>query len=130
MTPREFVGQSQPISELRKLITRVARSKASAILIYGETGSGKGLVAQEIHKQSGRSRKPFVDVNCGSIPADLFDQELFGQEKGTLAGALMRKNGLINAANGGTLFLDEIRELNHMAQTKLLFCWTERAFAA
>lgn len=128
MTPREFVGESQPIDELRRLITRVARSKASAILIYGETGSGKGLVAQEIHKQSDRARKPFVDVNCGSIPADLFDQELFGQEKGTLAGALMRKNGLINAANGGTLFLDEIRELNHMAQTKLLGLLDRRSF--
>ena len=128
MTPREFVGESQPIDELRRLITRVARSKAGAILIYGETGSGKGLVAQEIHKQSGRARKPFVDVNCGSIPADLFDQELFGQEKGTFAGALMRKNGLINAANGGTLFLDEIRELNHMAQTKLLGLLDRKSF--
>ena len=128
MTPREFVGESRPIAELRKLITRVARSKASAILIYGETGSGKGLVAQEIHKQSDRARKPFVDVNCGSIPADLFDQELFGQEKATFAGALMRKNGLINAANGGTLFLDEIRELNHMAQTKLLGLLDRKSF--
>lgn len=128
MKPREFVGESQPIKELRKLITRVARSKASAVLIYGETGSGKGLVAQELHKQSYRARKPFVDVNCGSIPADLFDQELFGQEKGTLAGALMRKNGLINAANGGTLFLDEIRELNHMAQTKLLGLLDRKSF--
>ncbi len=128
MTPREIVGESPPIGELRKLITRVARSKASAILIYGETGSGKGLVAQEIHKQSDRARKPFVDVNCGSIPADLFDQELFGLEKGTFAGALMRKNGLINAADGGTLFLDEIRELNHMAQTKLLGLLDRRSF--
>lgn len=128
MEPREFVGESQPIKELRTLITRVARSKASAVLIYGETGSGKGLVAQELHKQSHRARKPFVDVNCGSIPADLFDQELFGQEKGTLAGALLRKNGLINAANGGTLFLDEIRELNHMAQTKLLGLLDRKSF--
>lgn len=128
MQPREFIGESQAIKDLRTLITRVARSKANAVLIYGETGSGKGLVAQELHKQSHRARKPFVDVNCGSIPADLFDQELFGQEKGTLAGALMRKNGLINAANGGTLFLDEIRELNHMAQTKLLGLLDRKSF--
>jgi len=128
MEPREFVGESQPIKKLRTLITRVARSKANAVLIYGETGSGKGLVAQQLHRQSYRARKPFVDVNCGSIPADLFDQEMFGQEKGTLASALMRKNGLINAAHGGTLFLDEIRELNHMAQTKLLGLLDRKSF--
>lgn len=128
MSPREFVGESQPISELRRLIARVAQSKATAVLIYGETGSGKGLVAQELHKRSVRARKPFIDVNCGSIPADLFDQELFGQEVGALAGVLMRKNGLINAAKGGTLFFDEIRELSHMAQTKLLGLLDRKSF--
>lgn len=99
---------------------RVARSKALAVLVYGETGTGKGLVAEKLHEQSSRARKPFIDVNCASIPGDLFDQELFGQEKGTLTSAILRNNGLINAANGGTLFLDEIPELNHRAQTKLL----------
>lgn len=128
MIPREFVGESPQIDELRRLITRVAHSKATAVLIYGETGSGKGVVAQELHKQSDRSRKPFIDVNCGSIPADLFDQELFGQEMGSLAGALNRKNGLISAASGGSLFLDEIRELNHMAQTKLLGLLDRKSF--
>lgn len=126
--PRQLIGESRAINEVRKLIARVARSKANAILLYGETGTGKGLVAQELHKKSDRARKPFVDVNCGSIPADLFDQEMFGQDKGPLAGALVRKNGLINAANGGTLFLDEIRELNHMAQTKLLGLLDRRSF--
>lgn len=128
MTPRELIGESQPIQELRKLIKRVARSQANAVLVYGETGSGKCLVAQEIHKQSDRVRKPFVDVNCGSIPADLFDQEMFGQDKGALAGVLLRKNGLISAAKGGTLFLDEIRALNHMAQTKLLGLLDRKSF--
>lgn len=99
---------------------RVARSKALAVLIYGETGSGKGLVAEKLHEQSSRSQKPFIDVNCASIPGDLFDQELFGQEKNAISSAILRNNGLINAANGGTLFLDEIPELNHRAQTKLL----------
>jgi transcriptional regulator with PAS, ATPase and Fis domain len=120
MPPREFVGESAAITEVRKLMRRVARSKALAVLIYGETGTGKGLVAEKVHEQSSRARKPFIDVNCASIPGDLFDQELFGQEKGTLTSAILRNNGLINAANGGTLFLDEIPELNHRAQTKLL----------
>lgn len=120
MPPREFVGESAAITEVRKLMRRVARSKALAVLVYGETGTGKGLVAEKLHEQSSRARKPFIDVNCASIPGDLFDQELFGQEKGTLTSAILRNNGLINAANGGTLFLDEIPELNHRAQTKLL----------
>ena len=120
MASREFVGESAAIGEVRKLMRRVARSKALAVLIYGETGTGKGLVAEKVHEQSSRARKPFIDVNCASIPGDLFDQELFGQEKGTITSAILRNNGLINAANGGTLFLDEIPELNHRAQTKLL----------
>lgn len=128
MQQREFVGASDVIRDLRKLIARVARSKASAVLLYGETGTGKGLVAQELHRQSDRARKPFVDVNCATIPSELFDQELFGHDKGTLAGALMRKNGLINAANGGTLFLDEIRQLDHLAQSKLLGLLDRKSF--
>lgn len=128
MVSREFIGESHVIKDLRKLVTRVARSKANAVLIYGETGSGKGLVAQELHRQSDRARKPFIDVNCATIPGDLFDQELFGQEKGALADALLRKNGLINAARGGMLFLDEIRELNHPAQTKLLGLLDRKSF--
>ena len=128
MDPREFVGDSRAIQDLRKLIKRVAQSKANAVLIYGETGTGKALVAQKLHEQSERARKPFVDVNCASIPSDLFDQALFGQEKGSFAGALSRKNGLIDAAHGGTLFLDEIRGLNHLAQTKLLGLLDRKSF--
>lgn len=128
MDPREFIGESRAIQDLRKLIKRVAHSKANAILIYGETGTGKALVAQKLHEQSERARKPFVDVNCASIPSDLFDQELFGQDKGSIAGALSRKNGLIEAAHGGTLFLDEIRGLNHLAQTKLLGLLDRKSF--
>jgi len=125
---REFVGESTSILEVRKLMRRVARSKALAVLIYGETGTGKGLVAQSLHEQSSRARKPFIDVNCASIPGDLFDQELFGQEKGGFGSAILRNNGLINAARGGTLFLNEIPELNHRAQTKLLGLLDRRRF--
>jgi DNA-binding NtrC family response regulator len=128
MDPREFVGDSRAIQDLRKLIKRVAQSKANAVLIYGETGTGKALVAQKLHEQSERARKPFVDVNCASIPSDLFDQELFVQDRGSFAGALSRKNGLIDAAHGGTLFLDEIRGLNHLAQTKLLGLLDRKSF--
>lgn len=128
MYSREFTGESAAILAMRKLVRRVARSKALAVLIYGETGTGKGLVAQMLHEQSLRVRKPFIDVNCASIPGDLFDQELFGQEKGAFGSAISRHNGLINAAGGGTLFLDEIPELNHRAQTKLLGLLDRRKF--
>lgn len=120
MYSREFIGESPAILEVKKMVQRVARSKALAVLIYGETGTGKGMIAEKLHQQSQRSQKPFIDVNCATIPVDLFDQEFFGQEKGKFSNVLLRNNGLINAANGGTLFLDEIPELNHLAQTKLL----------
>lgn len=129
MSKREFIGESRPIQDLRKLIRRVANSKANAVLLYGETGTGKAMVAQKLHELSERSRRPFIDVNCASIPSDLFDQELFGQDKGSFAGALNRKNGLIGAARGGTLFLDEIRRLNHSAQTKLLGLLDRNSFS-
>jgi len=114
--------------KVRELMRRVAHSKALAVLIYGETGTGKGLIAEKLHEQSPRSRKPFINVNCASIPGDLFDQELFGQEKGAFSSAILRNNGLINAAKGGTLFLDEIPELNHLAQTKLIGLLDRRRF--
>lgn len=120
MHSREFIGKSPAILEVKKTVERIARSKALAVLIYGETGTGKGMVAERLHEQSARAHKPFIDVNCASIPSDLFDQEFFGQEKGKLSNALLRNNGLINAADGGSLFLDEVPELNHLAQTKLL----------
>lgn len=128
MYSRDFIGESPAILEVKKMVQRVARSKALAVLIYGETGTGKGMVAEKLHQQSSRAQKPFIDVNCASIPEDLFDQELFGQEKNKLSNVLLRNNGLINAANGGTLFLDEIPELNHRAQTKLLGLLDRRRF--
>ena len=117
---QELIGEHQSIRTLRNLIDRVARSPARTVLIYGETGTGKGLVARTIHARSGRSDKEFADINCAAIPANLMESELFGHEKGAFTGAVERKIGLIEAANGGTIFLDEIREMELTLQAKLL----------
>ena len=116
----EMVGSHPSMQALKKLIDRVSRSPARTILIYGETGTGKGLVARMIHRASARSAKEFVDINCAAIPASLLESELFGHEKGAFTGAVERKLGLIEAANHGTVFLDEIREMDPMLQVKLL----------
>ncbi|MBL8336180.1 MAG: sigma-54-dependent Fis family transcriptional regulator [Rhodoferax sp.] len=119
-TPATLIGDHPSIAALRALITRVARSKAHTVLIYGETGTGKGLVARMIHAQSARASAPFVDINCAAIPAALLESELFGHEKGAFTGAVGRKQGLMEAANGGTFFLDEVRELDPVMQAKIL----------
>ena len=116
----ELVGESEGIQDVRRLIKRVAESPARSVLVYGETGTGKGLVARMVHEQSPRARKGFIDINCSAIPENLVESELFGHEKGAFTGALSRKTGLIEAADGGTVFLDELRELDHVVQAKLL----------
>lgn len=118
--PVTLIGDHPAMVALRALITRVARSKAHTVLIYGETGTGKGLVARMIHAQSARAQAPFVDINCAAIPAALLESELFGHEKGAFTGAVSRKQGLMEAANGGTFFLDEVRELDPVMQAKIL----------
>ncbi|CAH1672710.1 sigma-54 interaction domain-containing protein [Chelatococcus asaccharovorans] len=115
-----LIGEHASIVEVRRLIDRVARSAARAVLIYGETGTGKGLIARLVHQQSARAPQPFVDVNCAAIPDQLLESELFGHEKGAFTGAAMRKSGLIETANGGSIFLDEIRDMNLVMQAKLL----------
>ena len=116
----ELVGESEQIQTVRRLIKRVAESRVRAVLVYGETGTGKGLVARMLHEQSPRATKRFIDINCSAIPENLVESELFGHEKGAFTGATARKTGLVEAADGGTVFLDELRELDHVVQAKLL----------
>ncbi len=124
----DLVGNHASIQTVRRLVTRVARSPTHTILIYGETGTGKGLVAHMIHEQSARAGHAFVDVNCAAIPRDLMESELFGHERGAFTGAQSNKPGLVETANGGTIFLDEIRELDLVLQAKLLSVLDTRSF--
>jgi DNA-binding NtrC family response regulator len=116
---KSIIGESKPMEELKKKIEKLAASDMS-ILIAGDSGTGKELVANNIHYKSKRRFENFVPINCGSIPNDLVESELFGYEKGAFTGAANGKEGLFEIANGGTLFLDEISELPQSAQVKLL----------
>lgn len=124
----ELIGEHESIHTLRALIKRIAQSPARTILIYGETGTGKGLVSRIIHQMSARAKKEFVDINCAAIPSDLLESELFGHEKGAFTGADVRKTGLVEAADGGSIFLDEIREMEPTLQAKLLSFLDSRQF--
>ena len=116
---QNIVGESEPIKQLLKTIARVAEYK-STVLIQGEGGTGKELVARAIHNLSSRRDKPFVAVNCGAIPENLLESELFGYVRGAFTDAYRNKSGLFEEADGGTLFLDEIGELPLGLQVKLL----------
>lgn len=115
----EILGEHQSILEVNKLISRVGKTN-SRILIHGETGTGKELVAKGIHRKSLRASKPLVKVNCAAIPHTLIESELFGHEKGAFTGAMKSRKGLFEQGHGGTLFLDEIGELSLDVQAKLL----------
>ncbi len=117
--PTKLVGESAAMRKLRDVINTVA-SKNVTVLIQGESGSGKEVVAKSIWKLSDRANEPFVAVNCGAIPEELFESELFGYEKGAFTGAMKSKAGKVELANGGILFLDEIGELPKAVQVKLL----------
>ncbi len=121
-----ITGHSARIVELREQISRLARSQAP-VFISGESGSGKELAARSIHRQSARADAPFVAVNCGAIPAELMESELFGHVKGSFTGADRDKAGLFQAAMGGTLFLDEVADLPPHMQVKLLRVIQEKA---
>jgi len=121
-----LIGESEPITALRPIINKLARSQAP-IYISGESGVGKELVAVMIHEQGSRSDKPFVPVNCGAIPQELMESEFFGHKKGSFTGAVADKGGLFQAADGGTLFLDEIAELPQPMQVKLLRAIQEKS---
>ena len=121
----EFVGQSEKMQEVFRLIERVSKSDAT-VIINGESGVGKELVAKSIHLASNRSKKPFITVNCGAIPENLLESELFGYNRGAFTGAVSDKKGLFLEADGGTLFLDEIGEMPLLLQVKLLRVLQER----
>ena len=124
-TQDAILGESEGIKRLLSMIQRVARTEAS-VLIQGESGTGKELVAHAIHYGGDRAHGPFVAVNCGAIPADLIESELFGHVKGAYTGASTASGGLIREASGGTLFLDEISEMPLHVQVKLLRVLQER----
>ena len=120
-----FVGRSPKILDVFETIRKTADS-GSTVMITGESGTGKELVAQALHWESGRRSGPFVSVNCGAVPEDLMESELFGHVKGAFTGAVASTEGLFAAADGGTLFLDEITEIPHTVQVKLLRAIQER----
>lgn len=122
-----LIGQTPSIVHVRSLIEQVAPTEAS-VLILGESGTGKEVVARAIHALSKRSRRPFVPVNCGAIPGELLESELFGHEKGAFTGAISSHEGRFELAEGGTLFLDEIGDMPLQMQVKLLRVLQERKF--
>ena len=124
---RSLVGDSEAIKQVRRLIEQVSNTEAS-VLILGESGTGKEVVARNIHALSARSGRPFVPINCGAIPAELLESELFGHEKGAFTGAITSRLGRFELANGGTIFLDEIGDMPLAMQVKLLRVLQERCF--
>ena len=125
----KLLGNAPRMQQLRSTIAKVARSQAP-VYISGESGVGKELVARSIHEQGGRATGPFIPVNCGAIPTELMESELFGHKKGSFTGATSDKEGLFQAANGGTLFLDEVAELPLHMQVKLLRVIQEKTVRA
>ena len=121
-TPLEtehIIGSSETIGHVRRLIDKVAPSDAR-VLITGENGTGKELVARWLHEKSARAGAPFVEVNCAAIPSELIESELFGHEKGAFTSAIRQRKGKFEQANGGTLFMDEIGDMSLSAQAKVL----------
>ncbi len=123
-----IVGRSRALAEVQTLLRRVATSAASTVLITGESGTGKDVLARGIHAHSTRASKPFMNITCSAIPETLLESELFGHERGAFTDARERKIGLLEQANGGTVFLDEIGEMSLLLQAKLLRFLEERAF--
>ena len=124
---RRLVGVSDAISEVRSLVSKVAPTEAT-VLLQGESGTGKEVIARLVHDCSERADGPFIPVNCGAIPGELLESELFGHEKGAFTGAVSSRKGRFELAEGGTLFLDEIGDMPYEMQVKLLRVLQERSF--
>jgi DNA-binding NtrC family response regulator len=122
---KEIIGSSEEMHRVFKLIDKVAETD-STILIYGESGTGKELIAREIHYRSKRANGPFVSINCGALPKDLLESNLFGHTKGSFTGAVKDQAGLMQVAEGGSFFLDEVGEMSPATQVKLLRALQER----
>ncbi len=124
---QQLIGTSLAIAGINEMIDQVADTNAS-VLILGDSGTGKEVIARNIHAQSSRSNKPFVPINCGAIPADLLESELFGHEKGAFTGAISSRQGRFELAEGGVIFLDEIGDMPLPMQVKLLRVLQERCY--
>ena len=124
---RSLVGNSRATRRVRKMIEQVAPTEAT-VLVLGESGTGKEVVARNIHYHSKRRSKPFIPINCGAIPSELLESELFGHEKGSFTGAIGARQGRFELAQGGTIFLDEIGDMPLSMQVKLLRVIQERSF--
>lgn len=123
-----IVGQSAVMQAMKSLLTKVAASPASTVLLTGESGSGKDLAAKVLHFNSGRAHKPFMNITCSALPETLLETELFGHERGAFTDARQQKRGLFELADGGTVFLDEIGEMVPALQAKLLRVLEEKSF--
>jgi two-component system, NtrC family, nitrogen regulation response regulator NtrX len=115
----EMIGESQALEQIREIIEKIAPTNAR-VLITGSNGTGKELVARQIHEKSQRAKGPFIEVNCAAIPSELIESQLFGHEKGSFTSAIKQRKGDFEQANGGTLFLDEIGDMSLAAQAKVL----------
>jgi two-component system, NtrC family, response regulator AtoC len=125
---RAVVGVSTAIESLRQLVAKIAASPASTVLLTGESGTGKDLVAKVIHYSSARANRPFMNITCSALPEQLLESELFGHERGAFTDARAQKRGLLESADGGTVFLDEIGEMVPALQAKLLRVLEEKSF--
>ena len=124
----DILGESHKIREVREFVGKIANIRNTTVLLQGESGTGKNLVARAIHKLSLESKSPFIEVNCGSIPSTLLESEIFGHEKGAFTSAIASKKGLLEEAHGGTFFLDEIGELPVSLQSKFLSFLENKTF--
>ena len=125
-----MIGESGPMQQVRQLAAKIAGSPASTVLITGESGTGKDLVAKVVHYASRRAAGPFMNITCSALPETLLESELFGHERGAFTDARQQKRGLFEQADQGTVFLDEVAETTPTLQAKLLRFLEEKAFGA